>query len=108
MMPCPIFLQGIEFGSTRRRGDRLFHTGFPQELGCFLGRSRIDIETGAPFEAGGFRQFRHELHVPVVVVIGRILHGRAVNHQVVRRVIQYAVRLGQQCLHRFRQVLEHV
>src|SRR4030088_2617743 len=43
--------------------------GFTQKSRRFFRRRRIDIETGAPFKAGHFRQLRNDLNVPVVVVV---------------------------------------
>ena len=36
---------------THGRGYRLFHSRFTQEFCRFFGRSRVDIETGAPLES---------------------------------------------------------
>src|SRR4029077_9083086 len=43
--------------------------GFPQESRRLFRRSRIDIETRAPLEAGDFRQFRNDLDMPVIVIV---------------------------------------
>ena len=49
--------------------------GFVEEAGGFLGGSRIDVEAGAPLEAGHLRQLGHHLEVPVVVVLGVRMEG---------------------------------
>src|SRR6185437_8812384 len=54
----------------------LFNAGFPQKLGCFFRRSRIDIETSTPFETRRFGQLGHELNVPMIVIVTGILHRR--------------------------------
>ncbi len=56
------------------RGYTVFYTGFPQELRGFFRRSRIDVEPRAPFESRRLGQLRHELDVPMIMIIGRVLH----------------------------------
>jgi len=58
-----------------RRGFRLLDAGLAQEPRRLLRRRRVDIKPGPPLESRRLRQFRHELDVPVIVIIHRILHG---------------------------------
>jgi hypothetical protein len=53
----------------------LFHIGFAEKLRRLFRRRGIDIEPRAPLESGRLGQFGHELDVPMVVIVGRILDG---------------------------------
>ena len=45
--------------------------------------------------------------MPVVMVVGRLLHRGGVDDQIVRRIIEHVVGFDQQGLHCLRQVFEH-
>ena len=53
LLPCPIFLIGcLAKPVLPHRGRHgLFYASFPQELGRFLGRRGIDVESCAPLES---------------------------------------------------------
>src|SRR3984885_12210018 len=110
--PDPLFssLQITDLDAKLPPGCRnwLFHTRLPQKLSRFLWRRRINVKPRAPLESGGLGEFRHEFHVPVIVIVIRILRRRGVNHQIVGRIIEHSIGLNQQCLQRLGQVLEHV
>src|ERR1700722_8159168 len=79
-------------------GHGVFHMSLAQKL-CRLFRWRgIDPETSSPFESRRLGQLGHELDVPVVVIVSRILRRRSVDHQVIRRIIQYPVGSAHQVL----------
>src|ERR1017187_7874890 len=83
--PCPLFR--LTVGLPHRRRNRLFHAGFAQKLRRFFRRRGINVEARAPLESSRLGQLRHELHVPVVVIVGRVLCRRSMDHQIVRRII---------------------
>src|SRR6202521_605965 len=98
---------------ARLAGD--YHVGSPhfparlaQKLRGLFGRCGVDIETGSPFKSRRLGQFGHEFNVPVVILVGWILRRRRVHDQVVRWIVEYAVRFHQKELERFREILEHV
>src|SRR5689334_2896481 len=64
---------------SRARSD----ARMPQHLRGFFGRRRIDVKAGPPFEAGGSRQLRNELYVPVIELARVLGKRRAVHDQVV-------------------------
>src|SRR5260370_36242655 len=55
---------------------------FTQESRRLFRRRRIDIKTGAPLEAGHFRQFRNDLDMPVAVIVDFFSCLRRMNHEV--------------------------
>ena len=46
------------------------HHRFAQKLRRLFRRSGIDVKAGAPFEPGDLGQLGHDLHVPVIGVLG--------------------------------------
>src|SRR6266481_8520940 len=89
-------------------GSGIFHARLTQKLRSLLGWRGIDVETGSPFKSRRLGQFGHEFNVPVVILVGRILRRRRVHDQVVRWIVEHAVRFHQQQLKRFREIFEHV
>src|SRR5439155_1612474 len=96
--------QGLSDGSRRW----LFYAGLTQETSSFFGRGRIDVETGAPLKSCRLGQLGHELNVPVIVIIGRILDWRSMYDQVVRWIVEHSIGLGEQNLQRLGKVFKHV
>src|SRR6267154_4103811 len=93
---------------SHSRRCRLFYARFPQEFRSLFRRRGIDVETGAPLESCRLGQLGHAFDVPVIVVVDRILGGRAVDDQVIRRIVQHPIRLVQQRPNRLSQVLVHM
>ena len=98
-------LFGLQASADRNRSGFL-HIGLAQKLRRFFWRRGIDIEPGSPLESRRLGELRHELDVPVIVVVSRILHRRRMNHQIVRGVVKHAISPTQQIFHGTRQVLE--
>src|SRR6202142_273009 len=57
---------------------------FAEEGGGFFGGSGIDVEAGAPFEAGDPGELRHHFDVPMVMVVDFLTDGRGVDNEIVR------------------------
>ena len=76
------------FCATAVAGIQRAIFNFPQERGRILRRHRIDVKTGAPFEAGRLRQARNNLYMPVIVRQLRGVKRGRVNDVVVRRPVQ--------------------
>src|SRR3989442_11666014 len=70
--------------------------GLAQRGGGVLGRHGVDEEAAAPLEAGDPRQLGDDLEVPVEILERRLVDGRAVEHEVVRRIVQRAVHAAQE------------
>src|SRR5260370_1363222 len=68
---------------------------FKQESRGPFRRRRIAIKTGAPLEAGHFRQFRNDLDMPVVVIVDCFAYRRRMNHEVERGPVQHLVEAHQ-------------
>src|SRR5499427_8124458 len=103
----PSFLRSSRSPTLSHRDRRRFlHVRLAQKLRCLLRRCGIDVKPRPPLESGGLGQLWHEFDVPVIVVVGRILHRRGVNHKVVGWIIQNPVRADQQVLQRARQIFE--
>src|SRR6266571_2726797 len=67
----------------------------PQERRGFLRRNGVDIEAGAPLEAGDLRELGHDLDVPVVELAGPLVQRRGVQDEVERRRAQSPVQPAQ-------------
>src|SRR5262245_44322229 len=67
----------------------------PQVFGGLLGRSRVDMEPGAPFEASGLGELGHDLEMPVVVLEPLLIAGARMQDEVVRRMIERPAHPGQ-------------
>src|ERR1700722_15032715 len=76
-----LFFLNVQFLTYSSRNP-FFHAGLAKKLRRFFRRSWIDVEARAPFKSRSLGQLRHKLHVPVVVIIGRILRRRCVNHKI--------------------------
>src|SRR5882762_11446616 len=74
--------------SPRWRGDNLRFTNEPRG---FFRRRWTDIETRAPLESGHLGQLRDNFDVPMVVLVNFFSDWRRVNHQVVRRPVEYRI-----------------
>ncbi len=81
---------------------RLLQLHVPQILRRILGRRGVDVEARAPFEARNAGEPRHDLQVPVKVVVQGVpvpatRHAvrRGVEHVVVGRVVQHLVEAPQ-------------
>src|SRR2546422_2692371 len=66
-----------------------------QERRSFLRRNGVDIEPGAPLEAGDLRELGHDLDVPVVKLAGSLVQRRGVQDEVERRRAQSPVQPAQ-------------
>src|ERR1700741_2116908 len=73
------FLGKSQLSLSDRNRSWVLDIRLAQELRSFFRRRGIDIETGAPLESRCLGQLRHEFNVPVVVIVGGILHRRTVN-----------------------------
>src|SRR5579883_850286 len=80
---------------------------FAQEPRRFLRRRRIDVEARAPFESRHFRQFRNNLHMPVIVIVDLFSDRRSMNHEVVGRPVQHRVDAHQCVLQHARKACVH-
>src|SRR3989304_988234 len=60
----------------------------PQVLGRLLGRGRIDVESGSPFESRHLGQLRHDLDVPVVKLRRPLRNRGAVADELERRFLE--------------------
>src|SRR5205807_933397 len=74
---------------------RWIHFRLMQELSRLLRWYRVDVEAGAPLEAGHARQTGNDLHVPVVVRQILRVERRRVDDVVVRRLVQRLFQLQQ-------------
>src|SRR5579859_8045771 len=68
--------------------DEFRKAGFAEEASGLFGRSGIDVEAGAPLEAGNLGKFGDDLEMPVVVIVNFFADGRSVNHEVVRGAVE--------------------
>jgi len=58
-------------------------------VGCFFWRGRIDIKSCAPLEPGHFGELRHDLKMPVVVIVIPFWKGRGMDDVIVGRVVEH-------------------
>src|SRR5213594_682682 len=70
--------------------------GLAQRGGGVLGRHGVDEEAAPPLEAGDPRELGDDLEVPVEVLERRLVHGRAVEHEVVGWIVQRPVHAAQE------------
>src|SRR2546422_570446 len=73
----------------------VLYLSVPQERRSFLRRNGVDIEAGAPLEAGDLSELGHDLDVPVVELAGPLVQRRGVQDEVERRRAQSPVQPAQ-------------
>src|SRR3989442_498759 len=88
-MPKLTQVAGFEWGTG------FYINPIPQERRGFLRRNWVDIEPGAPLEAGDLRELGHDLNVPVVELAGPLVQRRGVQNEVERGRAQGPVQPAQ-------------
>ncbi len=96
------YFLSVRTGSVRR-ADGIGEAGFAEEASGFFGRSGIDVEAGAPFEAGDFCELGNDFDVPVIVVVDFLADGRSVNHEIVSGTVEHDVEAHERVFHHARE-----
>src|SRR4029077_9817843 len=79
---------GIKGRLGRQRLCAVLQPHGPEHLGGLFGRGRVDVEPGAPLEAGDAGQLRHDLDVPVVQLGHLFGERRGVDDEVEGRRLE--------------------
>src|SRR5579864_6137074 len=64
---------------------------FSKKARRFLGRRGTDVKTRSPFESRHFGQLRHDLEVPMIMVVDFLTDRRSVQHEIVCGMIEHRI-----------------